>query len=337
MEEMLRMIQRQKEVTDKQTNTIEKQSVEIEKLRHRVKTLEKRQNNSRTSNGKVTYESTGHGHVTLSTEKELHNEETQFIRRLLAPEVAHNPVAFYAYISKDFGGVAAHHVFLYDTIITNQGNGYSKHTGAFTAPSTGVYAFCYTAYASGEHVAGETGDYGEVAVQLVHNGAYKGSIYVDTESHYEEEMSTGFAILMLQAGDVVLTMSGFAGIISGHVSGLTCWKCVGEECSGENFEEYSEKIHCEQGESCMKVVFEMVDYPSPLKYESVVRTCSRGPCEPITMETFNGCRGKTRSYRFYGCSIRTCCEKDYCNKTASITMGGFWASLLFPIFVIRIL
>lgn len=41
------------------------------------------------------------------------------------------------------------------------------------------------------------------------------------------------------------------GIISGHVSGLTCWKCVGEECSGENFEEYSEKIHCEQGESCM--------------------------------------------------------------------------------------
>lgn len=126
-------------------------------------------------------------------------------------------------------------------------------------------------------------------------------------------------------------------IISGHVSGLTCWKCVGEECSGENFEEYSEKIHCEQGESCMKVVFEMVDYPSPLKYESVVRTCSRGPCEPITMETFNGCRGKTRSYRFYGCSIRTCCEQDYCNKTASITMGGFWASLLFPIFVIRIL
>lgn len=35
------------------------------------------------------------------------------------------------------------------------------------------------------------------------------------------------------------------------MSGLTCWKCVGEECSGENFEEYSEKIHCEQGESCM--------------------------------------------------------------------------------------
>lgn len=137
--------------------------------------------------------------------------KTPFVLRRLASDAAQNPVAFYAYISHNFGGVGAQHVFLYDTIVTNQGNGYSKHTGAFTAPSTGVYAFCYTAFASGWHVAGETGDYGEVAVQLLHNGAYKGSIYAETETAYENEMSTGFAILMLQAGDVVLTMSENAG------------------------------------------------------------------------------------------------------------------------------
>lgn len=74
MEEMLQMMQRQNEVIEKQTNTIKKQSVEIEKLRHRVKTLEKKPNNSRTSNDKVIYESTGHGNVTLSIEKELHSE-----------------------------------------------------------------------------------------------------------------------------------------------------------------------------------------------------------------------------------------------------------------------
>lgn len=74
MEEVVQIIQRQKEFIDKQTNTIKKQSVEIEKLRHRVKTLEKRQNNSRTSNEKVTNVSTGHDNVTLSIEKELHNE-----------------------------------------------------------------------------------------------------------------------------------------------------------------------------------------------------------------------------------------------------------------------
>lgn len=74
MEELLQMIQRQNEFIDKQTNTIKKQSVEIEKLRHRMKPLEKRQNNSRTSNEKVTNVSTGHDNVTLSIEKELHNE-----------------------------------------------------------------------------------------------------------------------------------------------------------------------------------------------------------------------------------------------------------------------
>lgn len=115
----------------------------------------------------------------------LSDSKSQFVRRFLAPEVSYNPVAFYANISKDVGGVGANHIFLYDTEVTNQGNGYSKHTGAFTAPSTGLYAFCYTAFASGEHVFGESGDYGEVSVQLVHNGAYKGSIYVDTETHRE--------------------------------------------------------------------------------------------------------------------------------------------------------
>nr|XP_011435558.2 collagen alpha-2(VIII) chain-like [Crassostrea gigas] len=213
MEEMLQMIQRQNEVIEKQTNTIEKQSGEIELLRHRVKTLEGRTDNSETSNEKSTDLSTGNATAATSIERELHSEvsKTPFILRRLAPDDAPYPVAFYAYISHNFGGVGTHQVFLYDTIVTNQGNGYSKHTGAFTAPSPGVYAFCYTAFASGEHVAGETGQYGEVGVQLLHNGAYKGSIYIDTESNYEEDMSTGFAILMLQAGDVVLTMSVDAG------------------------------------------------------------------------------------------------------------------------------
>ena len=136
-------------------------------------------------------------------------------------------MSFYAYISKDFGHVGQSHVFLYDTVVTNYGNAYSQHTGAFTAPTTVVYAFCDTAYASGEHVAGETGDYGEVTVEIVHNGAYKGSIHVDTESNWEEEMATGFAILMLQAGDVVLTTSGGVGQGSFHSNMSGRWSFSG--------------------------------------------------------------------------------------------------------------
>lgn len=157
--------------------------------------------------------------------------KTPFVLRRLAPDDAHNPVAFYAYISHNFGGVGTHQVFLYDTIVTNQGNGYSKHTGAFTAPSTGVYAFCYTAFASGWHVAGETGQYGEIAVQLLHNGAYKGSIHADTETAYDDEMATGFAILMLQAGDIVLTMSEYAGQGSFQSTAYGRWSFSGFQIS----------------------------------------------------------------------------------------------------------
>lgn len=237
MEEMLQMIKRLNEVNEKQTNTIEKQSktigkqeVEITKLRRMVVTLKRRYENQKSSNIRPADVSTPNRTILSMIEKEhLHNEDSksQFVRRFLAPEVSYNPVAFYAYISKDFGGVGANHIFLYDTEVTNQGNGYSKHTGAFTAPSTGLYAFCYTAFASGEHVFGETGEYGEVSVQLVHNGAYKGSIYVDTESHYEEEMATGFAILMLQTGDVVLTKSISGGTGSFHSSDIGRWSFSG--------------------------------------------------------------------------------------------------------------
>lgn len=122
-------------------------------------------------------------------------------------------VAFYAYMSKNFGHVGTGHVYIYDTVVTNAGNAYNHHTGVFTAPRQGLYAFSWTIFVAGEHLDGETGQFGEVTVHLVQNGQYRGSVYADTETNYEEEMSTGFAILSLDAGDVVMvtTPSGAQG------------------------------------------------------------------------------------------------------------------------------
>lgn len=100
-------------------------------------------------------------------------------------------LAFFAYIWKDFWEAGMLHVFVYGTEVTNQGNGYSKHTGAFAALSPGIYDFCYMAFALGEHVAK---DYGEVSVQLVYNGAYQCSIYVDTETNWEDAASQRYRI-----------------------------------------------------------------------------------------------------------------------------------------------
>ena len=135
----------------------------------------------------------------------------QRIRRFLTPGGTDGRVAFYAYISQDIGHVGQNQVFLYDTIVTNYGNAYSQHKSAFTAPTTGIYPFCYTVYAAGHHVAGEGGNYCEVSVEILQNGIYKGSIHVDTETYLEDEMTTGFSILPLQVGDVVLTRARTPG------------------------------------------------------------------------------------------------------------------------------
>lgn len=216
MDEMLQTIQNNKnlienqsEVCEKQTNAIQRQAVEVENLRQRVKALEGQSDKFEQHNGRLSNVSSENRTVLSSIERrQLYNKgsKNRFIRRVLSPR-SNTPAAFYAYISRNFGEVGANHIFLYDIVVTNQGNAYNKHTGAFTAPSNGLYAFCYTAFAAGEHIAGETGDYGEVTVKLIHNGAYKGSIHVDTEVNWDDEMSTGFAILMLEAGDVVLTKS----------------------------------------------------------------------------------------------------------------------------------
>lgn len=78
---------------------------------------------------------------------------------------------------------------------------------AFTAPSTGLCVFCYTVFASGVHVVGETGNYWGVTLKLIHNDDYTGFIHVDTEANWDKDMLTGFAILVLEAGDVVFTKS----------------------------------------------------------------------------------------------------------------------------------
>lgn len=126
-------------------------------------------------------------------------------RRFLDGSPGHQtPVAFYAYISKDFTHVGDNHMFVFDTIVTNSGHAYNNYSGVFTASSSGLYAFAYSIAVAGHHISGDTdSQYGEISVQLVRNATPYGSIAADTERASDDEMATGFAILYLDAGDIV--------------------------------------------------------------------------------------------------------------------------------------
>lgn len=112
-------------------------------------------------------------------------------------------VAFYAYFSNNFKFLLAGQTFVFDSVETNLGNGYNRKTGIFTAPTGGVYAFTWTIVAAGTHAAGTSGAYGETTAQLRQNGAPRGSVKVDSEKEHDDEVSTGFVVLSVRAGDEI--------------------------------------------------------------------------------------------------------------------------------------
>lgn len=50
-------------------------------------------------------------------------------------------IGFYAIMSKQTDNPGDVHTLIFDTVLTDVGNGYNRPTGVFTAPVCGLYAF----------------------------------------------------------------------------------------------------------------------------------------------------------------------------------------------------
>ena len=115
---------------------------------------------------------------------------------------ARRSVAFFAYISKNLSKLGKHTILVYDVVNLNDGNGYNKATGTFTAPSSGLYVF---------HVSTGAYDKTQASIQLVLNGNVRNIGWADSANHDDRTFATTVTPLRLKKGDVVSTRIGRAG------------------------------------------------------------------------------------------------------------------------------
>jgi hypothetical protein len=114
---------------------------------------------------------------------------------------ARRSVAFFAYLSKNLSKLGRGTKFVYDVVNLNDGNGYTKATGTFTAPSSGLYVF---------HVSTGVYDRTHASIQLVLNGNVRNIGWADSADHNDRTFATTVTPLQLKKGDVVSTRIGNA-------------------------------------------------------------------------------------------------------------------------------
>lgn len=103
----------------------------------------------------------------------------------------------------------------FDTIVTNIGNHYNKHTAAFTAPQHGVYVFTWNLYCN-------TGGY--VYSQLVVNSNVVGAMFTDAEGASNIRSHTGIVVVEVNQGDVVFVRTHPTGGYFGNLMSTAAWR-----------------------------------------------------------------------------------------------------------------
>jgi hypothetical protein len=105
--------------------------------------------------------------------------------------------AFYAQLSQAEHAPSLHHTLIFDTVKTNQNGAYSKFSGIFTAPVSGVYFFLYTT-----RVACHSSTL-RSSFEIVRNNDVEGSIYTSDDGCFSQLTMTGSAVVHVNQGDEV--------------------------------------------------------------------------------------------------------------------------------------
>eukprot|EP00105_Crassostrea_gigas_P018474 XP_011436614.1 PREDICTED: complement C1q-like protein 3 [Crassostrea gigas] len=123
--------------------------------------------------------------------------------------------AFSAYVSVHETDISKDFTVHFDTIVTNIGHHYNKHTGAFTAPQHGVYVFTWNLYCN-------TGGY--IQSQLVVNSNVVGAMLTSAQGSSNIRSHTGIVVVEVNQGDVVFVRTHPTHIHIGNLYSDIDWR-----------------------------------------------------------------------------------------------------------------
>ncbi|CAG2192959.1 C1QL [Mytilus edulis] len=93
--------------------------------------------------------------------------------------------------------IGKHHPIVFDHVILNVGTGYNKHSGTFTAPTSGIYVFTFTLFPSRG---------GSMAVNIFKNSEVIAQSYTQMRTD-TFSATTPIAVIDMNVGDIVFVRS----------------------------------------------------------------------------------------------------------------------------------
>ena len=112
----------------------------------------------------------------------------------MVPQGEHSHVAFQAHLSHNLQSLGLHQAILFDSVVLNEGGGYSVHSGEFVAPVSGLYVFSWTISA---------GDRTCTKYDIVKNSAVLMYFISDAYDHDDWDSSSGTVVTRMNSGDRV--------------------------------------------------------------------------------------------------------------------------------------
>ncbi|XP_065928399.1 uncharacterized protein [Magallana gigas] len=122
-------------------------------------------------------------------------------------------VAFSAYMYVHTTEISKGSTIHFDTIVTNIGNHYNKHSGIFTAPQHGVYVFTWNLYCDGY-----------IYSQLVVNSNVVGAMFSSAEGASNIRTPTGIVVVEVNQGDIAYVRIHPTGNHSGNLNSHPNWR-----------------------------------------------------------------------------------------------------------------